>query len=80
MTLAKELESLGCKAGEDEFRDAVIEIHKVLHPAWSADELLCHPDTAKRYCDATRQRVGCPVPDNLILRTLLNCRKRGLVE
>ena len=73
--LETELRGCGCSMDADMFRDLVVERHTTMHPAWTEDELTCHPDDAKRFCEPVRGEVGSPVPDHVILRTLLNARK-----
>jgi hypothetical protein len=46
-----------------------------MHPNWTVDDLVCHPDEAKAYCEQIRSEVGAPVPDHVILRRLMNARK-----
>lgn len=48
-----------------------------LHADWSVDELLLHPDQAKEICRRTNLRLGRKLEHHEILRSLLNCRKRG---
>ncbi len=31
-----------------------------MHPDWSVDDLVCHPDQAKTYCEQIRSKVGAP--------------------
>lgn len=57
----------------DEFNESIDSVH-----GWTGDELLVHPDHAMAYCNRVRDRIdyqGLSYP--LILRTLLNMRKRG---
>lgn len=79
--LERELKALGCDMPADDFREMVVELRAVLFPAWSIDETVCHPIDAIRLCGAARRRAGCnDLPDDLILRTLMNCRRRGLTD
>lgn len=48
-----------------------------MFPDWSVDELLLHPDDAKRVCVAVRGKLCKRTPDDEILRALLNGRKQG---
>ncbi len=76
--LSKELESLGCKLDETEFRETLLELHVILHPSWTDEELLFHPRDASVYCEAIRFKTECSaLPDHLILRTLINTRKKS---
>ena len=74
--LEVELKEYGCKIGATDFRETVEEQQVIFSPHWKIDELLCHPDEAKRFCAQVRVKVSCPeLPDSLILRTLMNARK-----
>jgi hypothetical protein len=57
------------------FRELIVKRHGIMHPDWTEDDLVCHPDEAKKYCEVVRAEVGSPVPDHVILRALLNARK-----
>jgi transcriptional regulator with XRE-family HTH domain len=71
-----ELEECHCDLSPDDFRDLIIERKHDTSPAWTIDELVCHPDEAKEYCNVIRTATGCPtMPDDLILRTLMNVRR-----
>jgi transcriptional regulator with XRE-family HTH domain len=74
--LETELAEYGCELDRVEFRE-LLEEHKALtSPNWTVDELVCHPDEAKSYCNHIRTMPDCEnLPDPLILRTLLNARK-----
>lgn len=75
--LEAELHDCGCSMDAKMFRDLIIERHATMHPAWTEDDLTCHPDDAKRFCTVIRGEAGNNVSDYLILRTLLNTRKGG---
>lgn len=75
--LADELKSYGCDIDPDEFRDLTAEMLHNMHRAWTDEELLYHPYDALRYCAAIRARSQDSLPDDLILRTLVNTRKRS---
>ena len=78
MRLRDELKVFGCKTDEQDFRDIVMELHAIMHPNWTDEELLFHPRDAIRYAEAIRCRSECAgLPDHMILRTLVNCRKQG---
>src|ERR1700730_14128534 len=42
--LETELGECGCSMDARMFRDLVVERHATMHPAWTEDELTCHPD------------------------------------
>lgn len=73
--LETELNECGCSMDAKMFRDLVVERHGTMHRSWTEDDLVCHPDEAKAFCQAIRSEVGAEVPDPVILRTLLNARK-----
>ena len=64
--LARELAVFGLDIQPELFRDLIQEVHAVCHPAWTIDELVCHPRDAKRYCNVVRGRLACAdLPDDL---------------
>jgi hypothetical protein len=73
--LETELKECGCSMDAKMFRDLVEERHSTMHRSWTEDDLVCHPDEAKVFCQVIRNEVGAEVPDHVILRTLLNARK-----
>lgn len=77
MKLEKELELYGSETDPGTFREVLQEVHAVMHPAWTAEQLLYHPRDAIRYCEAIRARAGQGLPDEMVLRRLNNIRKRG---
>lgn len=77
LLLDKELELYGCDWKAVDFNDLLIDLHTVMHPSWSTEELLYEPDQSKVYCDAVRARAGKGLPNRMILRRLQNVRKRG---
>ena len=80
MLLREELRILGYDGGEyseDEFRDIIQEVFAVLHPSWTDEQLLFRPPDGMRFCEAVRCRTSKGLPDELILRTLVNIRKSG---
>jgi hypothetical protein len=74
--LEDELEKCGCTLTREQFHE-LLEDHKAAtSPSWTPDELVCHPDEAKAFCNLIREATNCPkLSDFLILRTLLNARK-----
>jgi hypothetical protein len=77
--MARKLETELAEAGSDMdpkmFTELLEERHAAMHPNWTVDDLVCHPDEAKAYCEQIRSEVGAPVPDDVILRRLMNARK-----
>ena len=80
MKLADELRlyGSGCDAGE--FNNLIQELHAVMHPAWSIEDLCYEPRHAAIYCEAVRARAGSGLPDRMIMKRLTNCRKRGAAK
>ena len=71
-----ELKDCDCAMDPGMFRDPLQERKQATSPTWSVDELVRHPDDAKRYCDDIRPATGCgKLPDDMILRTLMNIRR-----
>lgn len=71
-----QLSEYGCDLTNDQFRDLLLEQKAITSPNWSIDKLLCNPDEAKAFCNHIRTFPGCAkLPDELILRPLLNARK-----
>lgn len=78
MNLEEELLACGCDTDADEFRDIVQEIKAVLYPTITDEEMLCNSERyMPGYLQAVRLRVRCAVPDYVINKTLINCRKAG---
>jgi len=52
------------------------ELRSVYRGMWTIDELLVHPRNAARFCEDFRLKSGYySLPDDVILRTLMNERK-----
>lgn len=73
--LHKELKQFGCDLTPDQFRDIVLGLRQAMHGTWTDEELLYHPYDALRFCAAVRARSRDSLPDELVLRTLVNIRK-----
>jgi hypothetical protein len=74
--LEAELEECGCSLTPAQFRDLLEELKAATSPSWTSDDLVCHPDEAKAFCEMIRTETNCPrMSDFLILRTLINARK-----
>lgn len=67
----------GVELEKDQFTDAVVEdFGNFTRGALSIDELLLRPRAALHFCDTVRQSHSWfDVPDDIILRVLLNRRK-----
>jgi transcriptional regulator with XRE-family HTH domain len=73
--LETELEDAKCGMDARMFRELVVERHAVMHPSWTEDDLVCHPDDAKAFCGTIRSEVSADIPDHVILKALINARK-----
>lgn len=77
--LHEELLGYGWTKGADAFRDIVWRVFKRHYSDLTDEQLLQEPAEAAKFCDRVRTRAKGPeIPDQLILRTLLNIRKRGV--
>jgi hypothetical protein len=76
----KELRAVGYEAGRDRFYDTVGQFRTHLYPDWTPDDLACHPIQAIHFCEEVRRHAGVAVPDHLVMKALLDLRKRGSGE
>lgn len=74
--LQERLTEHGSTLSPDEFRGILIDTMFRHYGGWSLDELLCRPDESISYCGEVRKQVAASLPEELILKTLLNIRKR----
>jgi hypothetical protein len=72
-----ELPNHGYEKGRDAFYSLAQEVFAAMYPAWTVDDLACHPSEALKYCEAVRQKASANVPEELIMHALMNARKRG---
>jgi hypothetical protein len=70
------LRAAGCRLTRAQFYDLADEVREALYPDWTQDELACHPHDALQFCEVVRVKAGAPVPDNMVMKALLNRRKR----
>lgn len=76
--LSKTLTEYGIDTDPETFVDQLVERFQGMYPALTIDELLVRPREALRFCDAVRTATGdYDIPDDLLLRQLLNRRKHG---
>jgi hypothetical protein len=78
--LWESLRDIGVKCSAEKFREAIVDEFKdtFAKRGWSGDELAMHPHSAIEFCHAVRARLNeHTVPYDLILRTLINIRRRG---
>jgi len=74
------LNDIGVTMGADKFREIIVDEFTATFATkgWSGDELCMHPDCAKEFCNVIRRKVNhAMIPDDVILRTLINIRRRG---
>ena len=56
----------------------VEELASTSRGMWTIDELCLHPREALQFCDDLRRKHGFRyLPDDIILRSIMNRRKRG---
>lgn len=67
----------GVEMERDEFVDLLVEeFGASYYGQWTVDELVLHPREAMNFCDTVRRKMGwLLVPDDIILRPLMNRRK-----
>ena len=76
--LSKTLAEYGIDTEPEMFVDQLVELFQGLYPAFTIDELLVRPREALKFCDAVRTSCrNYDLPDDLLLRPLLNRRKHG---
>jgi len=68
----------GVSLDKASFTDQMVdEFNLVYKGGWTIDELCLHPDEAKRFCVDTKRKFGYyDLPDDIILRAVMNRRKR----
>jgi hypothetical protein len=71
-----ELRAAGCSLNREQFYEVVERTRRAIYPEWTQDELACHPHEALRFCEIIRSKLQAPVPDHLIMKAMLNYRKR----
>ena len=70
-----ELAALGYTGDHEEFKEVIGELHALMAPNFTDEDLADHLDDAKDFCRAVCRRVGAQLPDFIIMRTLRNMRK-----
>jgi hypothetical protein len=65
--------NLDRKTFDDQMVD---EFNCIYRGGWTIDELLLHPTEAARFCGDVRRKFGYwDLPDDIILRVIMNARK-----
>jgi hypothetical protein len=72
-----ELSDFGVSLPKEEFTDQVVnDFSAIYRDGWTVDELLLHPREAEQFCNDVRRKHGYyDLPDDIILRVILNRRK-----
>ena len=79
MKLSKQLVAIGYQGTPEQFRYLLLSKFAELFPAETDEQLLIHPTTqAIPFCHAIVRELGLAIPEDLILSTLINARKRGI--
>ncbi len=67
----------GVNLSREDFGDEMVsDFAATYRDAWTVDELLLHPREAVRFCDDVRRQHGYhDLPDDIILRMIINRRK-----
>jgi hypothetical protein len=66
----------GCSIPLADFQNQLAAIMAEMYRTWSVDELLLHPSEGLEFCAVVRRQTNCrDLPEDLILRCLLNRRK-----
>jgi hypothetical protein len=64
-----------------EFREVVCDLHSILHPCLTVDQVLARPtECGVPFCETVRRRFAHKIPDEVILGELLNARKDGILN
>jgi len=75
--LRDQLREAGCTLDESTFKTLVSQTFKTLSLGMTSEELLHHPDRARRFARGVANQTGLARKhEPLILRTLTNLRKR----
>lgn len=79
-TVETTLQKFGCQLPRHEFYSQVEEVRVSLFSRWTQDELVCHPHDAMKFCASVRACLNANLPDDLILKAVLNARKRRMAK
>src|SRR5262245_11887232 len=69
------LDRSGWNRTPEAFMDVVRTTLAIRYPDWSIEELLCHPQQGKRFCDAVRAQTNLDITDDSILSAAFARRK-----
>ena len=76
MKLSTELRAYGITESPDDFRERLIRGLIREFPDRSIDSVVCRPPDAIRFCEMIRGECESSPPDVVILKTLMNIRKK----
>lgn len=75
-----QLKESGCDMSSGQFGSFVDDVFTEHFSDYTVDEMLLHPTVALEYCKTVREqgKEFAALPEHLILRSLINQRKKGL--
>ncbi len=76
MRLSTELDAYGISETPDAFRTRLIDTLLKEFPGRSIDSVVCRPADAMKYCQMIRNEITSDPPDVVILKTLMNIRRK----
>lgn len=76
MRLLTELNAYGITETPDAFCARLIDVLLREFPERSIDSVVCRPSDAIKYCQIVRREVASNPPDVVILKTLMNIRRK----
>ena len=75
MKLEDELKLYGCYLDPSQFEEILADVFAGMCAGMNDEGLLYRPSDAVRYCQAIRARTSDGLPEEMILRRLINMRK-----
>lgn len=76
MQLSTELQAYGIPETPEAFRTRLIDTLLQAFPGRSIDSVVCRPSDAIEYCEIIREDITSNPPDVVILKTLMNIRRK----
>ena len=72
-------QDFGVNMDRNEFDDLLVDaFNSTYRGQWTIDELCLHPNEALQFCNGIKRQHGWfDLPDDIILRTIMNRRKHG---
>ena len=69
-------QDFGVNLSREELAEKIVDEFNGCYRSWTIDELMLHPREAARFCEDTRRKFTYwDLPDDIILRVILNVRK-----